>query len=430
MTTRWLFPLLCGFSLAACGPHDAAAPAATAPAGPSASNQQPAYPRCDGTPHGNHCVDLSDGLNPNEYEVASVKAVDLPLKDGTHEAVAMGLPGKNAFFNDVVENPGGRIIAVGGPGLVVATRDAGPWHVMTHMPYANTLNGIAVVNGTRAFTVGDEGAILRTQDHGDHWEAFNATFADYKDPQLREMRLGGDSRAKSYHAAFGDEAIGLVVGQAGVRDTVEAAILRTNDGGKHWSRVALSNAPENVALQQVSFSDPHTAWTVGSLGTVLRSNDGGSTWLPVSLDKTDVHLMGVDFASDQHGCIGGGYKVWCTWDGGKQWQAAAVDVPKKLDDNEALALTRLRMRDQDHGWFITRDGLIFTTVDGGHRWQLWMNVVEASHGKLTGIELWGLTLGKDKAWAVGVGSFAEGKTTPGMLGSSPLLMNWNIPPRS
>ncbi|TCV93416.1 photosystem II stability/assembly factor-like uncharacterized protein [Luteibacter rhizovicinus] len=425
MTIRWLSSMLCGLTLCACS---AQAPSPKVDSTPAAATTaaQAAYPRCPSSGGGGKCIDLSDGLNPYEFTARDYKALAVPLQSQGHAATAFGLPGADTFLNDIAVSPSGRVFAVGGPGLQVASSDgdSGNWHIATHMPYANTLNGIVFRDADRAFTVGDSAAILRTLDAGSHWEAFNATFPSYKDPQYKALRLGGDDRGKAYAVAFADADHGVVVGQSGVRDTVEAGILRTSDGGQHWERVALPNAPENVALQQVTFANAKKGWAIGSLGTVLRTDDAGAGWTVVPLGGTDVHLMGLSFSGPDHGCIAGGYKVWCTWDGGQQWQPATVDVPKKLDENEALAITRLRMRDAEHGWFITRDGLIFASEDGGRHWKLWMNVVEASHGKLEGVELWGLTMGRDRVWVVGIGSFAAPTEGKASLSSSPLIVSW------
>jgi photosystem II stability/assembly factor-like uncharacterized protein len=421
--THWFISISCGLMLCACSTHDES-PKVARDQTAAATAIQPAYPRCTGT----KCVDLSDALNPYDFSAKDYKAVDLPLQWNGHMATAIELAGADTFLNDIVVNSSGRLYAVGGPGLQVATSDgdARAWHIATHMPFANALNGIALVDTQRAFAVGDEAGILRTQDAGGHWESFNATFPTYLDKKHDDLNFGGDDRGKAFGVAFADAEHGVVVGQAGVRDTIEAGILRTSDGGQHWERVPVPPSLEGITLQQVGFVDAHHGWAVGSGGTVLRTDDAGTHWSAVPLDAAGSHLMGLNFSGLEHGCIGGGYKVWCTWDGGKQWQPAAVDLPGDVDGKDDVAITRLRLSDADHGWFVTRNGLIFTSSDGGRHWRLWMNVVEAAHGKLQGVELWGLALGRDRAWVTGVGSFTAPKQGQAQLDSSPLILSWPL----
>jgi photosystem II stability/assembly factor-like uncharacterized protein len=416
----------CIFMLSACSGQSAPPTAQKQPQSAATSaSTQPAYPRC---PSPAHCVDLSDGLNPYDFSVKDYKATKLPLQGAGHEATALQLPGADAFLTDFAVYPSGRLLAIGGPGLQVATSSNGgdDWHVITHTQFANALRGISLVNAQRAFAVGDEAGILRTQDAGEHWEAFNVTAPNYDKKTHSDLLFGGDDRGTAYSVAFADADHGVIVGQAGIRDTTEAGLLRTSDGGQQWERIELASPLEGIALQQVAFTDAHNGWAVGSSGTVLRTDDAGTHWSTVPLGDTETHLMGLSFSGPDHGCVAGAYKVWCTWDGGKQWQPVDLALPKGSDEDERIGVTRLQLSDADHGWLITRNGLVYTTTDGGHHWQLWMNVVEASHGKLNGVELWGLTLGHGRAWVVGVGSSAAPQEGSASLNSSPLIVSWSL----
>ncbi|SFS16463.1 Uncharacterized protein SAMN05216570_3314 [Dyella sp. OK004] len=402
---RWLAAALCVVLAGVLPAHGATADAA-AP-----------YPRCPKQEifgKGPPCVDLFDALDPSEFSAKDFKAASLPLQDRGHAATAAGLPGADSFFAHIAVHPSGRLYAVGGPGLQVATADAdgASWHVASHSAFADALRGIAFVDAKRAFAVGENGKIFRTQDGGEHWEPFNRTFATYKDPQLKDLHFDG----AAYGVAFADAEHGVVVG--------EARLLRTIDGGQQWQRVPV--ALDHIALQQVRFGDARRGWAVGSSGTVLRTDDAGEHWSAVSLGDGEAHLMDVSFSDATHGCIGGGFKVWCTQDGGQAWQVAEVTLPKGFDTGPSIGITSLAMRDAGHGWFITRDGWIFASNDGGKHWAPWMNVVTAAHGKLGGVELWSLALAKDRVWATGVGGFATPKAGAMSLDSSPLIVSWRL----
>jgi photosystem II stability/assembly factor-like uncharacterized protein len=416
IAARLLLAVSVCVALVACQKHeDKASPA---PAKPAASALQPPYPHCPVQGVHVDCHDLGRQLDPGDYVAADFARVDLPLQQNGHEATASGLAGADAFLADILVLPSGKLYAVGGAGLKVAMANGTAdthWHVVQHSDFADTLHRVTFVDAQRGFAVGTNGEILRTQDAGQHWELFNRLFSTGDDPAIDDLKMPGDS----YAVAFADASHGVIVG--------EDRIFRSIDGGQQWQRVPQSL--DHIALQDLQFVDARRGWAVGSAGTVRRTDDAGEHWTAVTLG-TDVHLMGVSFADAAHGCIGGGYKVWCSEDGGQHWQAADVAVPKDLDPEEAIAITRLRMGNGGHGWFITRDGLIFATVDGGHHWTPWMDVVKASQGKLNGVELWGLALGHDRAWAVGTGGFAaaDAQAPPGAvsLASSPLILSWPL----
>lgn len=413
---RLCFALMVACGLCACQGHDQ--PAQGASAGTDAPKPS-TYPYCKDGESVTKCVNLHDPLNPYEFSAADATRVDTPVQADGHTVVVTSLSGSKVAFNGVLVTRSGRLYAVGGPGLAVATaasETATKWHVASYSEFADILNAITFQDDKLGFAVGGGGQVLRTHDGGEHWENFNRTFASYKDPQIAELRFEG----AAYAIAFADATHGVVVG--------ENRILRSADAGQTWERVPQSL--DGIALQRLQFTDTQHGWAAGSSGTLLRTDDAGAHWTAVSLGDKDVHLMGLSFSDAAHGCVGGGYKVWCTTDSGSHWEPAEIAVPAKIDTSESIAITQLLMRDAQQGWLVTREGLIFRTDDAGKHWALWMNVVQASKGKLQGIELWGLSLGREKAWAAGVGAMAPPKQGDGAtelsLDSSPLLLSWSL----
>ncbi|ULU23487.1 WD40/YVTN/BNR-like repeat-containing protein [Dyella terrae] len=412
------FAVACG--LCACQAHDQSGQGASVSA--NAPTPAPsAYTYCKEDARAAECANLHDPLNPYEFSAVDAKRVDLPLQAGGHSAVATSLTGSHVAFNGIMVQPSGRLYAVGGPGLAIAAAPsdtATTWHVASYSEFADILNAITFLDDKLGFAVGGAGLILRTRDGGEHWESFNSTFASYKDPQRAALTFEG----AAYAIAFADPTHGVVVG--------EQRILRSADAGQTWERVA--QPLDGVALQRLQFTDKQHGWAVGSSGTVLRTDDVGAHWTAVSLGDSEVHLMGLSFSDAAHGCIGGGYKVWCTTDGGVHWEAAELAVPANVDTSERIAITQLLMRDAQQGWLLTRDGLIFHSSDAGRHWALWMDVVKASQGKLQGVELWGLSLGRERAWAAGAGAVAsprpDGSEAAMSLDSSPLLLSWPLQP--
>jgi len=75
------------------------------------------------------------------------------------------------------------------------------------------------------------------------------------------------------------------------------AIMRTDDGGTSWTRVAESS----YLLDAVSRADGQTLFAVGFLGTVLKSVDGGTTWASTTIpDFLYYELTGISCGDALH----------------------------------------------------------------------------------------------------------------------------------
>jgi photosystem II stability/assembly factor-like uncharacterized protein len=411
--THWFALMIGGLLLGACQNKDSSTDKAAPVARPAQVAVTQPYPRC---PDGDYkCVNLHDAFDPGDHHSADVHLVPIALTSGQHQAQAAVLAGTDSVLTDLQVLPSGRLVAVGGSGLAVASapnESADTWHIDNYSGFADSLRGVSFRDEMHGFAVGDGALILRTQDGGVHWDIFNRTYTEPKNPEYADLKFQG----AAYSMAFADAGHGVIGG--------EERLLRTVDGGQQWQRVA--QPLDGIAIQRVTFVDAKRGWAVGSAGTVLRTDDAGEHWAAVSLGDPHAHLMGVSFGDAMHGCIGGGYKVWCSQDGGKSWLASEVAWPKGVDTGEDIAITELVMRDGSHGWFVTREGArIFQTDDGGRHWSLWMSVPQASRGKLSDANLWGLALGRDRAWALGVG--VPARPDDGVAPQSkPIVVSWKL----
>ena len=97
---RWLGVAGLGLVLCMGGCH----PSDPQPAPPKAAASKPpsAYPRCAKSKRDDNCVDLSDGLNPYEFEAKDYQAVTLPLLANYHKATAIGLAGARSYLDDIM----------------------------------------------------------------------------------------------------------------------------------------------------------------------------------------------------------------------------------------------------------------------------------------------------------------------------------------
>jgi photosystem II stability/assembly factor-like uncharacterized protein len=177
------------------------------------------------------------------------------------------------------------LLAIGATAWAVqAAGDSKGWRDVLDTPAVKSplasrvlLNGMARVGSGRLVAVGQRGHIVYSDDAGQRW-------------QQAEVPVSSDLVAVS----FPDASNGWAVGHDGV-------VLRTKDGGKHWTLQAIEAAglqspgAENPFLD-VWFRDASNGYVVGAFGLVLQTQDGGVNWNPL-MHATDnpksLHLYAV-----------------------------------------------------------------------------------------------------------------------------------------
>ncbi len=158
---------------------------------------------------------------------------------------------------------------------------------------------------------------------------------------------------------------------------------------------------EDASIRDVFFLDDRLGWAVGDRGTILRTSDGGSHWTlvrsrtssidsrplaekltnPIAANSTagsgaiNCQLTSVHFVDAQHGWIAGRYSVPLidrtrgvvlrTSDGGMTWEPVqGLVLP---------GLSQVRFLDRQRGWAIGDAGSLYRsgvyyTQDGGRTW--------------------------------------------------------------
>ncbi len=118
----------------------------------------------------------------------------------------------------------------------------------------------------------------------------------------------------------------------------ESAIVKTVNGGGHWS---WQDSDTVQYLQGVDFLDPAHGWLVGTQGTLLRTTNGGRSWTGArAVSNSD--LWSVDFADAAHGWISGGSAATSTGvirhtsDGGATWDTQATVAGSEIYEVRAL----------------------------------------------------------------------------------------------
>lgn len=229
-------------------------------------------------------------------------------------------------------------------------------------------------------TGGEQGHILFSPDHGEHWQS---------------ARLSTDRYALINQIVFATDRLGIAVGH-------EGWILRTEDGGKTWREVAFDEKG-NGPLMSAARVGPGRWIAVGAFGLMMRSEDEGKSWQRFAVGGVgDHHLNRIVGAPDgRHWIIVGerglvmlsddagaswrilppfykgslygavtepaGANSWLVYgmrgnvfrslDGGQSWTRAEVPVPASLFGDAWAADSKLLLAGQG--------GIVLGSVDGG-----------------------------------------------------------------
>jgi hypothetical protein len=109
----------------------------------------------------------------------------------------------------------------------------------------------------------------------------------------------------------------------------EGTILRTTDGGQHWS---IQSSSTTRHLRGVFAVNENTAWVVGDEGTLNATSDGGASWRHMSSGAGGKHLRGICRSERLVAAVGDDGKLVYRDDGewedtsitGKHLRAAAI----------------------------------------------------------------------------------------------------------
>ena len=261
-----------------------------------------------------------------------------------------------------------RMISIALISLVFA---AAPSWTLQQSGVTARLRGVSASSERVIWASGSANTLLRSEDGGATWKKLNSPTTDrldfrdidaVSDTTAYVLSIGNGALSRIYKTtdsgatwvlryanadpdaffdamAFWDEAHGIAVS-----DSVKGAfvIIRTDDGGQHWTRVDADKLPPaldgegafaasgtNVAV----FGTSHVWFGTGAAAKsrVLRSTDRGVSWqiaeTPIASGKSS-GIYSVAFRDALHGVIvGGDYakepdavdNLAITSDGGKTW---------------------------------------------------------------------------------------------------------------
>ena len=252
--------------------------------------------------------------------------------------------------------------------------------------FLDALRGWAVGQSETYYDAGGHyehhGAILHTTDGGQQWQE-----------QGQELLTEGNVEFFAVH--FRDAQNGWVLAaRRGTRATIHLA--HTTDGGDHWRWVDTGiEGPIGIGFAfvqgDVVFTDAQHGWAVGGLSQVIKTDDGGEHWTRAALScgvyPCRANMFAVAFADDQHGWIVG-EGAFRTSDGGAHWPHQDMPMRGWIQDVQFL--------DEGDGWLATTWGEMWFTVNGGERWR---KLTGESGFALRGLHL----LDRQHGWFVGDG---------------------------
>jgi photosystem II stability/assembly factor-like uncharacterized protein len=210
--------------------------------------------------------------------------------------------------------PGGGLAGWGGVGQEPGTaavqfsrsRDGGrTWELRGFLA---GIHGLMVSIPSRRvwFGVGLQGQVFRSRDAGRSW-----------------IPVGGRTRLAV--AQFFTPRVGYGVTKHPYGFKHPARLLRTTDGGDHWTEVHVDLGPQRHAiLTNLAFADRRHGW-ISTLAGMLRTSDGGRTWVLLDgIGASEDESMA--FATTRVGFIYGQDALWRTDDGGLHWRFIAGHV--------------------------------------------------------------------------------------------------------
>lgn len=332
------------------------------------------------------------------------------------------IPTNTTYSMRDLDAQGNTLVACGDWGRTLRSTDAGlTWSVIQagnadHQSISITPNGTALL--------GTDGGIQRSSDFGLSWE----------------VTVQGTWHTRINKMAFMDADTGVAIGWL-TMGGFENGLLRTTDGGKHWSKaggggLGVHLSPEgigclggsgggfartvdgfgtrtqvggpNVAIRCTWSIDANTHLVAGGavLGGIYRTINGGQDWTYV-LDVGNITISDIWFVNDLQGYVVGEYgDNYRTIDGGLTWEPlpAISGSHTVFFLNEQLGWTKnfrttdggdtwipmggtpqstmgIFFTDADTGYAVSYTGQTTRSVDGGVTWENFLpEILNASVG--------------------------------------------------
>jgi len=254
--------------------------------------------------------------------------------------------GTNTFY-DVTCVDALKAWTSGDLGQVLHTDDGGGSWVIQPIVLSKNATRLYFLNADDGWVVGGNGTVGRTTDGGNTWE----------------QNFTPHYQAEYYGLNFTDALHGWIV--AGYPDSLatgQGYVDRSTDGGINWDSLYRSTGYED--FYDIRFLDNSVGVLVGGYENdyspiVWRSTNGGAAWSPVALPANAYYLRGLDFSGDHGWAVGRFGSVIRTLDAGSSWTFQNNPATTTLFDVD--------FSDTLHGIACGQNIILYTT-DGGQTW--------------------------------------------------------------
>jgi photosystem II stability/assembly factor-like uncharacterized protein len=284
-------------------------------------------------------------------------------------------------------------VAVGS--TVIRTSDGGQTWSNQVRGITGNLSSVHFIDSHDGWAVGDSGAMFRTTNAGLDWTlqltgtTANLTSIEFASENFgwvagKGVILHSIDRGLSWNAqtskpnvsyrslCFVDSSYGWVVEDS----SFTARILKTTDGGTHWS--VQSSRRNMYALQ---FLNRSNGWLIQGV-SIRHTTNGGIDWFTVlEVDSMlSPWLNSLYFSDHNNGCVvGPGYlkispmmspRLFSPgWECGVVLQTTDGGIHWTIDTLETVpALLAVHCTPNGYGWALGGSGAILHTTNGGHEW--------------------------------------------------------------
>jgi photosystem II stability/assembly factor-like uncharacterized protein len=235
---------------------------------------------------------------------------------------------------------------------IVSSHDHGAtWGLDLDRLNQSWLRSVYFVNSLVGFSVGYDGAILRTLNGGSTWDTLTAP---------------GNAALRHLNSVFfSNPNVGYIAGGFPANDSIQT-IIKTIDGGNTWS---IQRDARGYWLRAIFFVDSNTGFAVGDHATVLKTTNGGTNWNAITLNGnlSTRTLNSVYFLNSDTGFIVGGNKsndsiqtIIKTTDGGSTWNIIRDNIGNMLNSIDFATGTK--------AYVAGNRGTLLTSDDAGNSW--------------------------------------------------------------
>ncbi len=140
---------------------------------------------------------------------------------------------------------------------------------------------------------------------------------------------------------------------------LDGLLILSDDDGLTWRQVRM---PVSATLTDIRFTDERTGWAVGHLGVVLRTDDGGEHW-SLLYDGARAAQATLEAA-----------RLANVADSVREREVAAAQALVRDDPDRPFLL--IQARGLDTVRLLGADGLAVESLDGGRHWLPWSNAID------------------------------------------------------